>query len=91
MAWQAHVYGDGAADAARACTELGVPLHRFAWSAEAARAGLRQGALYLVRPDGYVGFADSAGNAAALRKYCDDWALRFDRASVAPALTPLPA
>jgi hypothetical protein len=91
VAWQAHVYGDALGDASHTCSELGIPLHRFSWSVEAARAGLRRGALYLVRPDGYVGFAAATGNGAALRAYCGEWGLRFDRAPAALSLTPLPA
>jgi hypothetical protein len=33
------------------------------------RVGLRRGALYLVRPDGYIALADSSGDAARLREY----------------------
>ena len=69
MAWQAHVYGDVRASAEATCRELHIPLHVFAWSPEAARAGLERSALYLVRPDGYVALADRSGNAHELRPY----------------------
>ena len=69
MAWQAHVYGDVRATAEATCRELHIPLHVFAWSPEAARAGLERSALYLVRPDGYVALADSGGGALRLRPY----------------------
>jgi hypothetical protein len=69
LAWQAHVYGDAHASAAAACRELRIPLHAFAWSSDAERAGLERSALYLVRPDGYVALADSDGNAHGLREY----------------------
>lgn len=48
--WQVHVYGE-------ATPETDVPLHVFPWTAEAARAGLKRNAAYLVRPDGYVAVA----------------------------------
>lgn len=35
------------------------PLRRFSFTPEAARAGLRAGAFYLLRPDGYVAYAAS--------------------------------
>jgi 2-polyprenyl-6-methoxyphenol hydroxylase-like FAD-dependent oxidoreductase len=69
LAWQAHVYGEVHASAAAACRELQVPLHVFAWSPGAARAGLERSALYLVRPDGYVALADRDGNGQGLREY----------------------
>jgi len=69
LAWQAHVYGEVRAGATAACGELHIPLHVFAWSAAAARAGLERSALYLVRPDGYVALADSDGDARVLREY----------------------
>jgi hypothetical protein len=33
------------------------------------RAGLQKGALYLVRPDGYVALADSRADPVRLRQY----------------------
>ena len=35
------------------------------------RAGLRRNAVYLVRPDGYVGLADAEGGATAIASYLD--------------------
>jgi hypothetical protein len=48
-------------------------LHRFPFSPDAGRKGLLRGALYLVRPDGYVGFADPNCDVTALRQYCAAW------------------
>ncbi|HEY1327426.1 MAG TPA: FAD-dependent monooxygenase [Casimicrobiaceae bacterium] len=74
--WQAHVYGEAPAAIVERCRALGVPLHAFPASDASTRAGFRRGAVYLVRPDGYVGFADANGNADALARYVGDWALR---------------
>lgn len=76
--WQVHVYGEPSAALAQRCGALGVPLHAFAWNARCAAAGLRRGAVYLVRPDGYVGFADADADPEALARYAGDWSLRFD-------------
>src|SRR5215510_12057081 len=54
MTWQVHVYGEARPSVAEACVELLLPLHRFAWRPGMQRAGLQSGALYLIRPDGYV-------------------------------------
>jgi len=72
LKWQAHVYGEAAPGLAQACAELGIELHVFAWRDAMQRAGLLRGALYLVRPDGYVGLADSRGEARVLREYWDN-------------------
>jgi len=69
LAWQVHVYGEAANGVAEACAELGLPLHRFAWTPAMYTAGLVDGAIYLVRPDGYVALADWDGDPERLRRY----------------------
>ncbi len=55
------------------CAERKLPLHVFRWRAEAHRAGLQPNAVYLVRPDGYVGLVgpDGKGSSAAIASYLD--------------------
>jgi hypothetical protein len=72
LKWQVHVYGDKSAGLADVCMELGLSLHEFAWRADMSRVGLQRDALYLIRPDGYIGLADSAGNPQSLRDYFAD-------------------
>jgi hypothetical protein len=72
MTWQVHVYGERPRGLAQACTELGLPLHVFEWRAEMQRTGLLRGALYLIRPDGYVALADPQAAAERLREYFRD-------------------
>ena len=67
--WQVHVYGPCAPALKLACDRLGLALRTFAWSPAAAQAGLQQGALYLVRPDGYIGLVDAAADPAGLEDY----------------------
>lgn len=69
LAWQVHVYGEPPGGLAEACAELGLPLHAFAWRPGMWRAGLRDGSLYLVRPDGYVALADRRAASGPLRDY----------------------
>ena len=69
LAWQAHVYGQPKRGLAEACGELGLPLEIFAWQPEMQRSGLIRGALYLVRPDGYVALADPDGDPERLSQY----------------------
>jgi len=67
--WQVHVYGEAQSALKDACAELRIPLHVFAWITRMGRAGLKKDALYLVRPDGYVGRADADADAEGLRRY----------------------
>jgi len=66
MQWQVHVYGEPRGGVAEACAALGVELHRFEWTPE---AGVQRDALYVIRPDSYVGLADASGDPARLRGY----------------------
>jgi 2-polyprenyl-6-methoxyphenol hydroxylase-like FAD-dependent oxidoreductase len=69
LTWQVHVYGEPRGGLAEACAELKLALHQFAWQHTMQRVGLERGALYLVRPDGYVALADSHADPERLRGY----------------------
>jgi 2-polyprenyl-6-methoxyphenol hydroxylase-like FAD-dependent oxidoreductase len=69
LAWQVHVYGEPGRGVAEVCTELGIPLHAFAWESAMSTAGLENAALYLIRPDGYVALADPKAEPERLRQY----------------------
>jgi 2-polyprenyl-6-methoxyphenol hydroxylase-like FAD-dependent oxidoreductase len=69
LSWQVHLYGDARAGVAEACAEVGLPLHVFTWQPAMRPAGLVRGALYLVRPDGYVALADPHAEPERLRRY----------------------
>jgi 2-polyprenyl-6-methoxyphenol hydroxylase-like FAD-dependent oxidoreductase len=71
LGWQVHVYGKPRPEIESLCRERGVPLHAFPWRAELRASGLECDAVYLVRPDGYVGLADPRGEAAVLAAYLD--------------------
>jgi hypothetical protein len=58
------VYGDAATAIHELCRVRRLALHVFPWRDEMGRAGLCRDAVYLVRPDGYIGMADSHGGAA---------------------------
>jgi hypothetical protein len=72
LKWQVHIYGKPVATVADVCAQLGLSVHEFAWRSEMSRVGLQRGALYLIRPDGYIGLADSAGDPQRLRDYFAD-------------------
>ena len=67
--WQLHVYG-AASDALRAA---GLPVHVFPFSDAAKATGLSRDAAYLVRPDGYIGWADADADVESLGRYRARW------------------
>ncbi len=69
--WQVHVYGQASRELAAACEARGLDLHRIPWSPEMRKAGVKQDAVYLVRPDGYVALAEPRGDAERLLAYLD--------------------
>jgi len=75
--WQVHVYGSPHPAVADMCAGRGLALHALPWGPAAARAGLQQDAVYLVRPDGYVALADAEGASERLRDYLDARGLRL--------------
>ena len=68
LRWQVHVYGAPSAELAATCRRLDLVLTAMRWQPAMRRAGLAQGALYLVRPDGHVALADPRGDAQALER-----------------------
>jgi len=74
--WQLHVYGDVAAPILSVCKAAGLPLHTFPWQHAMHAAGFVRNAVYLIRPDGYVGFADRDASADYLQQYLTDRQLR---------------
>jgi len=69
--WQVHVYGEATREMEAICKERALPLHVLPWREECRRTGLLRDAVYLVRPDGYIGLADPQARGAALTSYLD--------------------
>ena len=80
MKWQVHVYGAASSELDRWCREHAFALHVFEWREEVHAAGLARDALYLVRPDCYVGLAEASGSPEALNRYFDERGLRLANA-----------
>jgi 2-polyprenyl-6-methoxyphenol hydroxylase-like FAD-dependent oxidoreductase len=70
--WQLHVYGGATAAVQGLAGRRHVALHVFAWQPAMKAAGLERDAVYLVRPDGYVGLACAGSGVAAIERYLNE-------------------
>ena len=86
--WQAHVYGKADAELIAWCQAREIPLHLFPWREEYEAAGLERDAVYLLRPDGYVGVAELSGSVMVLEDYCADLGLDFCKHAKPQAARP---
>jgi hypothetical protein len=80
MVWQVHIYGRAKRDLAAWCEEYDVPLHVFAWRSEYEAAGITRDALYLLRPDTYIGLVDRSCSVGTLWQYLDARGMRIGSA-----------
>ena len=72
--FQVHVYGETNPALAALCRTRSIPAHAFPWRPPMHAAGLARDGFYLLRPDGYVAFAQRQGDdMAAFTRYLDDW------------------
>lgn len=71
--WQVHIYGDAADVFKQEIHALGLTLQQFPWSEEASRKGLIKNAAYLIRPDGYVGYASDAQESLPIKAYLETY------------------
>ena len=77
MTWQIHVYGTPSKELTAWCAQHDLPLHAFNWRSEYESAGFAQNAIYLLRPDTYVAFADTSDGPSGLTKFCADKQIRL--------------
>ena len=76
--WQVHIYSTWMCpDVRRLSMQRGFAFHVFPWQPSFAATGLAENAAYLIRPDGYIAFADPAAKARTLAAYLDAQGLTF--------------
>ena len=75
LGWQIHVYGTAAATLRAFAAGVGLPVHEWPWTAETAGPGSSGTRLYLVRPDGYIGFARPSQDLDGVRGYLTRFAI----------------
>ncbi|WP_425147436.1 FAD-dependent monooxygenase [Deinococcus sp.] len=73
LKWQVHVYGPPTPELLTWCGQYDLKLNVFPFDAKAKQAGLAEGAVYLVRPDGYVGLAQAESDLEELNGYARQW------------------
>jgi 2-polyprenyl-6-methoxyphenol hydroxylase-like FAD-dependent oxidoreductase len=79
LSWQVHLYGESPPSMRETCSELGLPLHLFSWQPRMRQIGLKNTALYLIRPDGHIALADPHADPKRLRQYFVERRLATDR------------
>jgi 2-polyprenyl-6-methoxyphenol hydroxylase-like FAD-dependent oxidoreductase len=67
--WQIHIYGDAEPVLLEKAKELKIEVQQFGWTNTMKHAGLENNALYVIRPDGYVGLADKEQDVVKLEAY----------------------
>jgi len=76
VGWQVHVYGVADPALAAWCVDRGVPLQAYPWAPAFEAAGLREDALYLIRPDTYVALAQERQAPQAVDRYFEETRIR---------------
>ena len=69
IGWQIHVYGKVDDYVRRWAHNRRIPLEVYAWADDMRHAGLRENALYLIRPDTYVALALTAPSVDGVEHY----------------------
>ena len=77
--WQAHVWGEVSEELEQALCRRKIEVKKFPWKAEAKKKGFVEDAVYLVRPDGYIGLVLGQGKGKEaektllLEEYAEKW------------------
>lgn len=54
LEWQIHVYGEVTQEVKKTAFETGIPLYNVSWNTLMKYKGIKEGSVYLIRPDGYI-------------------------------------
>jgi 2-polyprenyl-6-methoxyphenol hydroxylase-like FAD-dependent oxidoreductase len=77
--WQVHIYGNSDKSTVQTLEDRGIPLRVFTWAAggsleaDMQKKGLKKDAIYIVRPDGYIGLVCAPKDTRTFERYLDRW------------------
>ncbi len=77
LSWQFHVYGYAGHALEDWCRAQAIPLHVFPWRPGFEEAGVERDAVYVIRPDCYVGLADGEPSTERLTAYFGSRGIRL--------------
>ncbi len=75
MKWQMHVYGTPSKTIQELCDEKGIKLNVFSWNNATKKAGLKENAIYIIRPDGHIGMGVQDAETEKITAYFDKWSI----------------
>ncbi len=67
--WQIHVYGKATEKLKKSMRKKDFSVHEFSWNPDMKKVGLQKSTLYVIRPDGYIGFISSEQRVDLLHQY----------------------
>ena len=73
MKWQVHIYGSVSKIVQELCDKRGIKLNVFHWNEATKKAGFKENAIYVIRPDGHVGMACLESETQRIKTYFDKW------------------
>ena len=73
--WQVHCYGSPTTALNNLLSERNIPIYIFEWGPEAKKVGYLEDAIYIVRPDGYIGLIGGSEDIVKITEYCDTYIL----------------
>lgn len=69
--WQLHVYGKMTAEFKQFTQQQNIKSYEFAWEENLNKLGFEKNAIYLIRPDGYIAYADTVQNYQELHLFLE--------------------
>lgn len=73
--WQIQVYGSVQDSVRKYARSVPITVHEFQWQPSMSEAGVKENALYLVRPDGHVGLAEESQSVDKLKAYVESFSI----------------
>lgn len=67
--WHIRLYGKASEELIEYCLKKSIPLKIFPWISTLKRFGFTENCVYLIRPDGHIGFIDSNAHSSNINDY----------------------